>query len=111
MIRKVFVMSANTGAQADYARSHPPIWPELQAVLNAHSIHTYSIFLLEGTRQLFAISEIDSESPWAAIAKTPVCQRWRQHMRNLMLHNSDGSAVAEKRREVLHLGREVLHLE
>jgi L-rhamnose mutarotase len=103
MIRKAFVMSVNAGSEAEYTRRHAPIWPELQAVLKAHGVHRYSIFLLEATGELFAYAEIESDSQWLAIAQTPECQRWWQHMRDLMPHNPDGSPVAEECREVFRL--------
>jgi len=62
MIRKSFVMSVKPGAEAEYARRHQPIWPELAEVLTAHGVHNYSIFLHEETRQLYAYAEIEDEA-------------------------------------------------
>ena len=101
MIRKAFVMSVHSGHEAEYERRHCPIWPELEAVLQAHGVHNYSIFLHEETRQLFAYAEI--EARWAAIAKTEVCQRWWKHMGDVMPSNADHSPVARDLREVFHL--------
>jgi L-rhamnose mutarotase len=49
---------------------------------------------------LFAYAEIESEERWAAIARTAVCQRWRQHMRELMPSNPDNSPVSRELRQV-----------
>jgi L-rhamnose mutarotase len=103
MIRKAFVMSVNAGSEAEYTRRHQPIWPELEAVLKAHGVHNYSIFLLQKTQQLFAYAEIESEAQWAAIAQTPECRRWWQYMRELMPHNHEGAPIAEDCREVFHI--------
>lgn len=103
MIRKAFVMSVNTGCEAEYERRHRPIWPELEAVLKAHGVHNYSIFLLPGTRQLFAYAEIEDESRWDAIAATPECRRWWVHMADVMPANPDSSPVSESLREVFHI--------
>jgi L-rhamnose mutarotase len=103
MIRKSFVMSVHAGAEAEYARRHQPIWAELEAVLTAHGVHNYSIFLHEGTRQLFAYAEIEDEARWAAIAQTEVCQRWWRHMGDVMPANADHSPVAVGLKEVFHL--------
>lgn len=103
MIRKAFVMSVDAGREAEYARRHQPIWPELEAVLKAHGVHNYSIFLLPETRQLFAYAEIEDETRWAAIAQTEVCQRWWRHMGDVMPGNPDHSPVAAPLREVFHL--------
>ena len=103
MIRKAFVLSVNSGKEEEYARRHQPIWEELAAVLKAHGVHNYSIFLHEGTRQLFGYVEIDDEARWAAIARTDVCQRWWRHMGDVMPHNKDNSPVAHGLKEVFHL--------
>ena len=103
MIRKAFVMSVNPGQEQEYERRHQPIWPELEATLKTHGVHNYSIFLLPGTRQLFAYAEIEDESRWAAIAQTDVCRRWWTHMSDLMPANPDSSPVAADLREVFHI--------
>ncbi len=103
MIRKSFLMSVNAGADAEHARRHQPIRAELEAVLKAHGVHNYSIFLHKGTRQLFAYAEIEDEARWAAIAQTEVCQRWWRHMGDIMPANADHSPVATGLEEVFHL--------
>jgi L-rhamnose mutarotase len=103
MIRKAFVMSVNAGAEEEYERRHRPIWDELAAVLKAHGVSNYSIFLHPETRQLFGYAEIESEERWEAIATTEVCQRWWKHMADVMPANSDSSPVSEPLREVFHL--------
>lgn len=103
MIRKAFVMSVHAGHEAEYARRHQPIWDELTAVLKAHGVHNYSIFLHPETRQLFGYVEIESEARWAAIAQTEVCQRWWKHMGDIMPGNPDHSPVSREIKEVFHL--------
>lgn len=103
MIRKAFVMSVKAGREEEYERRHQPIWEELAAVLKEHGVHNYSIFLHAETRQLFGYAEIESEERWAAIAATEVCQRWWQHMADLMPANADASPVSVPLREVFHL--------
>lgn len=103
MIRKAFVMSVNPGSEQDYERRHRPIWPELEAVLKAHGVHNYSIFLDATTHLLFACAEIEDEARWAAIASTPECQKWWRHMGDLMPSNPDHSPVSRDLREVFHL--------
>ncbi len=104
MIRKAFVMSLHPGAEAEYERRHNPIWPELQSILAAHGVRSYSIFLHRETHQLFAYAEIEDEARWEAIAQTDVCRRWWEYMRELMAVNSDNSPVAISLQEVFHLG-------
>ena len=103
MIRKAFVMSVNAGSEEEYERRHRPIWPELEAVLKAHGVHNYSIFLHAETRQLFAYAEIEDEERWNAIAQTDECRRWWAHMGDVMPSNPDNSPVAHDLREVFHI--------
>jgi L-rhamnose mutarotase len=103
MIRKAFVMSVHPGHEAEYERRHGPIWPELEAVLKKHGVDNYSIFLHAETRQLFAYAEIEDEARWQAIAQTPECQKWWQHMGDIMPSNPDHSPQATNLREVFHL--------
>jgi L-rhamnose mutarotase len=103
MIRKAFVMSVHRGHEAEYARRHQPIWAELEAVLKAHGVHRYSIFLHPDTNQLFGYVEIEDEARWAAIAGTEACRRWWQHMADIMPANPDHSPVAQELKQVFYL--------
>ena len=96
-------MSVNPGQHEEYERRHNPIWPELEATLKAHGVHNYSIFLDDATNQLFGYAEIESEEQWAAIAETEICQRWWQHMREIMPSNPDDSPQSNPLREVFHI--------
>ena len=68
MIRKAFRMSVHAGQEGEYGRRHNPIWRELEDVLVAHGVSTYSIFLDSGTGALFAYAEIEDEARWRALA-------------------------------------------
>lgn len=103
MIRKAFVMQVNPDAHAEYQRRHSPIWPELEQVLKEHGAHHYSIFLDEARNLLFGYVEIESEERWNAVANTAVCQRWWQHMGDVMPSNPDNSPVSSPLREVFYL--------
>ncbi|MFA3759555.1 L-rhamnose mutarotase [Yersinia sp. 2544 StPb PI] len=103
MIRKAFVMQVNPDAHAEYQRRHSPIWPELEAVLKAHGAHHYSIFLDDTRNLLFGFVEIESEERWNAVAQTAICQRWWQHMADVMPANPDNSPVSQALREVFYL--------
>jgi len=105
MIRKAFVMSVNLGAEEEYERRHRPIWAELETVLRDHGVHSYSIFLLPETRQLFAYAEVENEARWEAIARTEACQRWWKFMRDVMPANPDNSPQSSPLREMFHLGQ------
>ena len=103
MIRKAFVMQLQSGQTQEYIKRHSPIWPELEAVLKSHGVSNYSIFLHEGTLQLFAYAEIEDEARWAAIAQTEVCQLWWTHMDDIMEGNPDHSPTAVNLKETFHL--------
>lgn len=102
-IRKAFVMSVNAGAEEEYEKRHKPIWPELEKVLKDHGVSNYSIFLHPGTHQLFGYAEIENEERWAAIASTPICQKWWKHMGDVMPSNPGHSPVSLGLREVFHI--------
>jgi len=103
MLRKAFVMSVNKGCEAEYEKRHRPIWPELEAVLKKHGAYNYSIFLHEGTNQLFGFVEVEDEARWNAIAQTDICKKWWAHMKDLMPSNPDNSPMAKELREVFHI--------
>jgi len=96
-------MQLNHGAEEEYRRRHNPICKELEEVLRMHGVHDYSIALHSETRQLFAYAEIEDEARWNAIADTPVCRRWWDHMADLMEINADRSPRAIELREMFHL--------
>lgn len=96
-------MAVHDGRAAEYERRHRPIWQELEAVLIAQGVGTYSIFLDDRTNDLFAYVEIEDEARWEAIARTEVCRRWWSYMREIMPSNADHSPVSRQLREVFHL--------
>jgi L-rhamnose mutarotase len=105
MVRKAFRMAVDPDQHAEYERRHRPIWRELEDVLLAHGVATYSIYLDEATDDLFGYVEVDDEARWNAVATTDVCRRWWRHMRDVMPANPDDSPVARDLREVFHLER------
>ncbi len=100
---KAFRMRVHSDQVAEYTRRHNPIWPELEAVLLAHGVRRYFIFLDEATADLFAYAEIDSDERWTAIAQTEVCQRWWRSMAPLMPSHPDGRPESRDLRQVFEL--------
>src|SRR5436190_17000866 len=103
MIRRAFRLSVHPDQHDEYVRRHSPIWPELEAVLLAHGVRTYTIFLDDRTSDLFAYVEFENEARWAAVAGTDVCRRWWRSMQALMPSNADASPVSSPLREVFHI--------
>jgi L-rhamnose mutarotase len=104
-MRKAFRMSVNPGQTEEYRRRHSPIWPQLEEVLIRHGVRSYSIYLDADTNDLFGYVEIDSEERWAEIARTEVCRRWWQFMRDVMPANPDDSPVSHELHEVFHIAK------
>ena len=96
-------MRVHDGHAAEYERRHRPIWADLERVLFEHGVRNYSIFIDEGTNDLFGYAEIEDESRWQAIAETEICRRWWRHMREIMPANADDSPVSRGLREVFHI--------
>lgn len=105
MIRKAFKMFVNPECHAEYERRHSPIWPELEAVLRAHGVHAYSIYLDEASSELVGVVELESEEQWAKIASTDVCRRWWDSMAHLMSTEPDHRPRSRDLREVFRLDR------
>ena len=104
LIRKAFVMAVSPGKSEEYARRHNPIWPELEALLRKHGVRSYSIFYYSSTSQLFGYVEIESEVLWDSIAVDSVCQRWWEHMSDIMPCHPDHRPLSADLAEVFHLG-------
>jgi L-rhamnose mutarotase len=103
VIRRAFRMSVTPGQQDEYARRHQPIWRELEEMLIAHGVRTYSIYLDRSSNDLFAYVEFDDEERWNALTATDVCQRWWRHMRDVMPVNADNSPISLTLDEVFHI--------
>jgi L-rhamnose mutarotase len=103
VIRKVFAMSVNAGQETEYKKRHRPIWPDLEATLKEHNVVTYTIFLLPETRQLFGYVEFKDQVQWDAVAKTAICKKWWEHMKEVMPSHLDNSPVSTELHEVFHI--------
>ncbi len=106
VLRRAFVMSVNSGQEAEYRRRHNPIWPEMERTLRSHGVLCYSIFLDPCSGSLFGYVEFESQEQWDAIASTEACKRWWAHMRELMPTNPDNSPVQRDLPEVFHIEAE-----
>jgi len=96
-------MYVNENCYGEYKRRHDELWPELAEELKRHGAQNYSIFLDEASGQLFAYVEIATEERWAAMAQTPICQKWWAYMKDIMQTNEDNSPVTVPLRDVFYL--------
>ncbi len=103
MIRMGFVMMVHPDAHAEYKRRHDQLWPEMAALLREHGVLGFTIWLDPRRSLLFQHVEVESRERWDAIAATPVCRRWWDHMKDIMATNPDASPVSEALEEVFHL--------
>jgi L-rhamnose mutarotase len=104
-MRKAFRMSVHPGREAEYARRHQPIWPELEALLREHGVREYSLFLDPESGDVFGYVDVDDEARWQAIGETGVCRRWWASMRELMPSHADDRPVSRELTEVFRLER------
>jgi L-rhamnose mutarotase len=98
-----FLMKVHAGKHAEYKRRHDQLWPEMRALLEAHGVRSYTIWLDAPRSLLFAHVEVESRERWDAIAAAPACRRWWEYMKDIMETHPDASPVSEELAEVFHL--------
>ena len=77
MQRFAFVVDVVPEKRDEYVRLHADVWPGVEALLSAHHVTNYSIFLIEDT--LFGYYEYvgdDHDADQRRIAADPVSQEW-----------------------------------
>ena len=103
MRREAFIMYLKAGFEAEYAKRHSDIWPELQQLLKDTGISNYSIFWDKETNLLFGFQIVDGESSSQDLGENPVVQRWWAYMADIMETNPDNSPISVPLKEVFHL--------
>ena len=103
MERVGLTMRILPGQEAEYRRRHAAVWPEMLDALRAAGAHDYSIFL-HGD-DLFGYLVVDDlERFQAAMAASPVNERWQAEMGSLIDPLTDPSTGFHQRLdEVFHL--------
>lgn len=103
MERIGFRMRLRPGAEAEYARRHAAVWPELLADLSAAGATNYSIFL-DG-EDLFGYLEVaDFAAFRARMTASDANDRWQPDMASLIDPLTDAETGFHHRmREVFHL--------
>jgi L-rhamnose mutarotase len=103
MRRVAFKMQLHKGFEAEYAKRHEKLWPELEVLLKDSGIKEYSIFLDETTLSLFGVLKIDDKTKLDELPSQPVMQKWWAHMKDIMESNPDNSPVSVPLKEVFYL--------
>jgi len=103
MERVGFTMRLLPGQEAEYRRRHAAVWPEMLEALKAAGCRDYSIFI-RGT-DLFACLEVDDFAAFrAAMAASPVNDRWQAEMASLIDPLTDSTTGFHQRlEEIFHL--------
>jgi len=103
MIRKAIIMKVFSGFHDEYKKRHDEIWTEMVDMLHEYGAKNYSIFLDSKSNSLFAYLEIENEELWSKSSETEICQKWWEHMKDVMETNEDNSPVSIELKEVFHL--------
>lgn len=104
MKRFAFKMYLKPGFEAEYARRHSELWPELKARIAASGVRNYSIYWDKDTNILFGYQEVEGDSnSQDAEAADEITRRWWDYMADIMEVNPDNSPVTVPITEVFHL--------
>lgn len=103
MKRIAFKMKLLKGNEAEYKKRHDEIWDELKTLLKETGIAEYSIFLDEGTNDLFACYTIDDDQLLIGLPHQEIMKRWWAYMKDIMETNADNSPVSTPLKEVFYL--------
>jgi L-rhamnose mutarotase len=103
MNRVAFKMKLKPGFEAEYAKRHAALWPELVDLLKGQGISEYSIFYDEETHILFGFQKVDGEQGSQDLGENLVVKKWWHFMSDIMDVNEDESPVTVPLREVFFL--------
>lgn len=104
MKRFAFKMFLKPGNEAEYAKRHAEIWPELKKQISDSGVKNYSIFWDKDTNILFGYQEVEGESnSQDAEAADEITLKWWNYMADLMDTNPDKSPVSIPLQELWHM--------
>lgn len=103
MQRVAFKMKLHKGFEDEYKKRHDEIWNELKELLKHTGIKDYSIFLDEGSNDLFAYLMIDDAENLDSLPQEEIMQKWWSYMKDIMETNEDNSPVTIPLKEVFYL--------
>jgi L-rhamnose mutarotase len=87
--------------QAEYARRHRELWPEIRAAIQEQGGHDYSIFLAPELDRVFSYVQVDDLDLWAQ-NDPDVQARWWAYMAEVMPTNPDSSPISAQLVEAFH---------
>lgn len=103
-MRFAFKMKLKPGCEAEYAKRHAEIWPELKAMIKEQGVSDYSIFFDKETNILFGVQKCSSDTNSQDTENVdPITQKWWDFMADIMEVNPDNSPVTIPLEEVFHM--------
>ncbi|MGC4038305.1 MAG: L-rhamnose mutarotase [Chitinophagaceae bacterium] len=103
MPRVAFRMKLFKGQETEYKRRHDTLWPELKQLLKNAGVKEYSIFLDDGTNDLFGYLTIDDPQELDKLPTDIIMQKWWSYMKDIMDTNADNSPISIPLKEVFYL--------
>ncbi len=93
-MKRAFKMKIYNDQKDEYVKRHENVFSELEELFKNAKVKDYTIWHDADTNQLFGYLDVEDDEAWDAIAKTDVCQRWWEHMSDIMFTNSDNSPIS-----------------
>lgn len=103
MKREAFKMYLKPGCEAEYAKRHAAIWPELKQLLSESGVSDYSIYWDKETNILFACQKTAGGGGSQDLGATAIVQKWWDYMADIMDVNPDNSPISIPLPEVFHM--------
>jgi L-rhamnose mutarotase len=83
MQKQAFKLKLNSGQEAEYKRRHDTLWPELEQLLKETGIENYSIFLDEGTLDLFGVLDIENPEKMDDLPNHPIMKKYGKKLKRV----------------------------
>lgn len=105
MKRFAFKMFLKPGCEAEYAKRHAAIWPELKRMISEEQgVSNYTIFWDKTTNELFAYQECSKDTNSQDTTQVdPITQKWWDMMADIMETHPDNSPVSIPLNELFHM--------
>ena len=94
MTRSAFKMFLKPGFEAEYAKRHSALFPELRKLLKDSGVYDYSIFWDKETNILFAVQKTEGAEGSQDLGTNPIVKKWWDYMADIMEVNPDNSPVS-----------------
>jgi L-rhamnose mutarotase len=99
----MFFYECKPGAEAEYARRHEAVWPEVVAALRAAGFSNFTTFM-KGNKLFATIeSEGDFHEAWARFQADPGTQRWEAYMSEVLATDVTTGGMEVLDRVVFHM--------